>query len=325
LTSLHWAQAGIVLLGVLHAAAAYAYFSRTRHALVWALAWLATAAGAAWAIGPYPALATLAFAAAVVGWTLWWASIRALPRRTWIPENERQATGEITGSVITIRNVRNFDWRSKEDFDARWEDGPGVRFDLDAIDAVDLFVCTWGDPRIAHLIVSFVFRGQPPLAFSIETRRESDESWTALAGFMKAFELIVVAARETDVIRLRTHIRGETVRRYRLRTTPSMRKKLLVRYVREMNALAARPRFYNTLFANCTTEVARIVRASGRQLPWAWPIVVSGYVPRYFQGKGLIDPSRPFEQVEREADIGARARDEASPLEFSERIRAPAA
>lgn len=322
---LTWPQAGILLLGVLHAAAAYAYFSRSRHALLWALGWLAVAATAAFALPILPRVSVGAFAAAVVLWTLWWLSLRAAGRRRWIAENEHQATGEISGDGVTLRYVRHFNWLDKEQFEARWDD---ARIDLGAIEAVDLFVCTWGDPRIAHLIVSFTFSGasgqaaQEPLAFSIETRREVDESWTALAGFVKSFELIIVAARETDVIRLRTHIRGETVRRYRLRTTPTMRRKLFVNYVREMNALARHPRFYNTLFANCTTEVARIVRASGRRLPWAWPIVVSGYVPRYFHRKGLIDPSRHFEEIEREADIGARARDEASPLAFSQRIRA---
>ena len=45
---------------------------------------------------------------------------------------------------------------------------------------------------------------------------------SGLAGFMKSFELIVIAARETDVVRVRTSIRRETVRRYRLVMTPAM-------------------------------------------------------------------------------------------------------
>jgi hypothetical protein len=316
-----WAQTAIVVLGALHALAAYAYFSRSRGAPAWALAWVAIAALAAWAMPVAPALTAAAFGAAVVLWTLWWLSIRALPRRAWAAENERQATGEVAGTNVVLHDVRHFEWRSRSEFEPRWET---AHFDLEALEAVDLFTSTWGEPRIAHLIVSFVFRnGQPPLAFSIETRREAHEAWTAFAGFMKAFELIIVAARETDVIRLRTHIRGEKVRRFRLRTTPSMRKQLFLQYVREMNALAARPRFYNTLFANCTTEVARILRTTGRRLPWGWPLVVSGHVPRYFHGLGLVDPtSEHFEAVERAADIGQRARDDASPLAFSQRIRA---
>lgn len=315
-----WPQAAIVLLGVLHALAAYAYFSRKRFALLWALGWLALAATAAWALPRAPGWTAAAFAVAVLGWTAWWASLRALPRRHWVAENARQATGSVAGSTVTLRDVRDFHWRSSKEFDERWE--TEVRLELDALEAVDLFVCTWGDPRIAHLIVSFVVRGAPAIAFSIETRREVDESWSAFAGFMKAFELIIIAARERDVVRVRTNVRRETVHRYRLVTTPKMRARLLQQYVHEMNALARRPRYYNTLFANCTTEVARILRATGRRLPWAWPLVASGGVPRYFHRRGLIDPARPFEAIAAEADIGARARDEAAGSDFSARIRA---
>ena len=318
-----WSQSAIVLLGVLHALAAYAYFSRKRFALLWALGWLALAAAAAWALPVAPGWTAAAFALTVLGWTAWWASLRALPQRQWVIENARQATGTVHGRTVTLRDVRDFQWRSSKDFEARWESE--VRIDLDALEAVDLFVCTWGDPRIAHLIVSFVVRGAPAIAFSIETRRELDESWTALAGFMKAFELIIIAARERDVVRVRTNVRRETVRRFRLITTPQMRTRLLQQYVREMNALARRPRYYNTLFANCTTEVARILRAAGRRLPWAWPLVASGLVPRYFHRRGLIDRTRPFEALAAEADIGERARDALAGddgSDFSARIRA---
>lgn len=317
-----WPQAAIVLLGVLHALAAYAYFSRKRFALLWAMGWLAIAATAAWTLPRAPGWTAAAFAVAVLGWTAWWVSLRALPRRHWVAENARQATGSVAGGTATLRDVRDFHWRSSKDFDERWDSD--VRIELDALEAVDLFVCTWGDPRIAHLIVSFVVRGAPAIAFSIETRREVDESWSAFAGFMKAFELIIIAARERDVVRVRTNVRRETVHRYRLATTPEMRARLLQQYVHEMNALARRPRYYNTLFANCTTEVARIVRASGRRLPWAWPLVASGLVPRYFHHRGLILDARPFAAIVAEADIGERARAETAGDDgsgYSDRIR----
>ena len=318
-----WSQAAIVLLGVLHALAAYAYFSRKRFALVWALGWLAVAAAAAWWLPLAPGWAAAAFALAVLGWTAWWASLRALPRRRWVADNARQATGTVQGQRVVLHDVRDFHWRSNQDFDAHWQGE--VPIELDALEAVDLFVCTWGDPRIAHLIVSFVVRDAPAIAFSIETRREQDESWSALAGFMKAFELIIIAARERDVVRVRTNVRRETVSRWRLVTTAKMRERLLLQYLREMNALARRPRYYNTLFANCTTEVARILRASGRRLPWAWSLVASGLVPRYFHRRGLIDDARPFEAMAAEADIGERARTEEPGDDgsgYSARIRA---
>ena len=314
-------QGGILFLGLLHAAAAYFYFSRTRHALLWAAGWIVLSVVAALTLRTQPLVAFAAFATAILLWTAWWASIRARPNRSWVAENARQATAELAGRELRIKDLRNFRWLAKNQFDARWED---ATVNLDAIEAADLFVSTWGDPRIAHLIVSFVIRGAEPLAFSIETRRETDESWSSLAGFMKSYELICIAARETDVIRVRTNIRGETVRRYRLGLTPAMCRKLFMHYVDEMNALARRPRFYNTLFANCTTEIVRILRAAGRRLPWAPAVVVlTGQAPRYFHAKGLLEPGRSFEEIEAGADIGARARaaDAMAPAQFSARIR----
>lgn len=313
-----WGQAAIGFLGVLHAAAAFFYFSKARHAAVWAAAWLLFAGFGAWWLPVRPGSSLLVFGGAVVLWTLWWASIRALPRRQWVEENAYQATGEIEGDRLVIHNLRNFHWRGRHDYSPRWEEAV---YDLNGLEALDLFVSTWADPRVAHLIVSFVFRSSPPLAFSIETRRETTENWSSLAGFMKSYELIIIAAPEADLVRVRTNIRGETVHRYRLLSTPMMRRHLLIQYVKEMNRLAARPRFYNTIFSNCTTEVARIMRAAGRRIPFAWPIVVSGYVPEYFYRVGLIDASRPFAAIQAAADIGARARDENGHPDFSTRIR----
>lgn len=313
-----WARLGILLLGLLHSAAAYFYFSRSRHAAIWAVGWIAFAAATAWLLPERPLAAYALFAVAIVLWTIWWASIRALPRRQWVEENARQGTGEVADNLVTIRNLRAFEWRGRHEYEPRWEDAV---FDMDTLEAVDLFTSTWGDRRIAHLMVSFVFRGAGPLAFSIETRRETDEFWTGLAGFMKSFELIVIVARETDVVRVRTNIRLETVHRYRLVLSPAVRRRLLIRYVGELNAVAKRPRFYNTLFANCTTEVARLLRASGAALPWSASLLLSGLVPRYFYRIGLIGNTRPFAEVEREAEIGEQARDQAGDPDFSRRIR----
>lgn len=315
-----WGQLAIGGLGVLHAAAAYFYFSRTRNAPAWAAGWLVLA-GACVHFLPHAPIATLlVFGLALGSWTLWWASLPALPARDWVVENALQATGEISGDRLVVHNVRNFDWRGRRDFAARWEER---HYDLTTLVALDLFVSTWADPRVAHLILSFVFETAPPLAFSIETRRETREKWSGLAGLMKSYELIIIAADERDVIRVRSNVRGERVHRYRIESNPAMRRELLQQYVHAMNVIAERPRYYNTLFGNCTTEIARIVHASGRPVPLDWRLLVSGYVPQYLYRHGLLDRSRPFEALAATADIGARAGAADADPAFWQRIRAP--
>ena len=308
----------MLLLGGLHAAAAYFYFSKEGRAWPWALAWgvFTVACVALHSVSPHAAM--LVFLLAILAWTLWWDSIRATVSLGWVVENARQATADIVDDVLIVRDLRNFEWLGGRDCVPRWE----VRqYPLGHLVAIDLFASTWGDPRVAHLIVSFVFSDIAPLAFSIETRREQRERWSMLAGFMKSYELILLAADERDVIRVRTNVRGEQVARYRLKSTPQMRRKLLSLYVEQMNSLARRPRFYNTLLRNCTTEVVRILGAAGRRVPLDWRVLVSGYVPRYLHELDMLEDTRPFAEVEADANIVAAAQQADDSVEFWKRIR----
>ncbi|MGR9108209.1 MAG: Lnb N-terminal periplasmic domain-containing protein [Gammaproteobacteria bacterium] len=316
-----WAQVVILLLGALHAVAAFFYFSKARHAAVWAGGWIVLAALCAWSLPRFPLTAGTGYFAALLTWTIWWESIHPLTKRDWVTENARQATGEIAEERLTIRNLRNFDWTGSHEFTVRWEDRT---YDLRNLTALDLFVCTWGDPNVAHLIVSFIFKDTLPLAFSIETRRETTEHWSMLAGFMRAYELIIIAADERDVIRVRTNIRRERVQRYRLRSNPAMRRKLLVQYIKSMNDLNCRPLFYNTVFRNCSTEVVRILRAAGLPAPIDWRILMSGHVPEYLRRLGLIDSRQPFDDMRENADIVALPRDANADPNYSTHIRSGA-
>lgn len=315
-----WLAAVMTALGVVHAAAAWFYFSKSGRAWPWALAWLVFTAACLGLRSQAPVAAALLMLTAIVLWTLWWKSIRAAAALGWVTENARQATAEIRDDVLVVRDLRNFEWLSGRDCVPRWE----VRhYPLGQLVAIDLFVSTWGDPRVAHLITSFVFSDVAPLAFSIETRREVTERWSMLAGFMKSYEIIMIAADERDVIRVRSNVRGEQVSRYRLKSTPQMRRKLLDLYVEQMNSLVRHPRFYNTVLRNCTTEVVRILSAAGRRVPPDWRVLVSGHVPEYLHELGLLEDSRPFAEVAADANIVAAAQAADDSVEFWKKIREP--
>ena len=58
----------------------------------------------------------------------------------------------------------------------------------------------------------------------------------------------------------------------------------------ETNTLADHPRFYNTLFDNCTNELAKIVRkANPAALPWYSLYVLPGYADYFLYDHGYID------------------------------------
>ena len=313
-----WQQALILLVGVAHAVAAFGYFSKARHGAVWAAAWIVLTLTVVALLPVVPAIAYGLIAGPVCLWTAWWAMIRPSTTRDWVAENAHQATAAVGGGILTVSNLRNFEWRGRRDIVEHWETR---HFDLAKLEAIDLFSCYWAGPHMAHMILSFSFTDGVPLAFSIETRREKSESWSTAAGFFKAYELIIVAADERDVVRVRSVVRGEHLERYRIIATPEIRRKLLDRYVLDMNALAVRPRFYHTIWTNCTTEIARLVRMTGTRAPIDWRILLSGHVPAYLYRAGLIDTKLTFAETKAAASIDAVARAADTADDFSRRIR----
>lgn len=294
-----WSQVFVLLIGAFHALAGFFHFSRKRHGGVWAAAWVSLTV--ATAVADSRALLAV-FVVIVVVWNAWWASLRPRLDRDWAPDVARQTTGSIEGGVLTVRDVRCFDWRTETEFEERWETRS---YELARLDSLELFASHWMGPAVAHLILSFGFEGSDQLAFSIEVRRQRDELWSNLAGFFKVYESVTIAADERDIIRLRTTVRREDVYLYRLESTPELRERLLRAYIADCNRLARTPRFYHTIITNCTTGIVRLVRAAGQRLPLDWRMIASGHVPEYLQKVGLVDGSRPFLEVKRGAAISA--------------------
>ena len=180
----------------------------------------------------------------VVAVAVWWTSIPPSNTRDWSPDVARTPRAAFHGTSVTIQNVRNFKYRSETDYDQRWETRT---YNLDRIRGVDLFLSFWGPTQIAHTIASWEFDDGQHLAISIETRKEKGESYSAVRGFFRQYELYYVVADERDLVGLRTNYRGEQVYLYRIRAPASEARALLVDYLNEVNRLMDHPRWYNAL------------------------------------------------------------------------------
>jgi len=263
-----------------------------------------------------------AFAAAFLLLLVWWSTIRPSNNRDWQPEVAVLPYATIDGDLITLHNMRNFEYRSETDFTPAYYD---KTFDLRRLDSVDLIATYWMGPTIAHIMLSFGFAGQDYVAFSIETRKERSEEYSTLKGFFRQYELYYVVADERDVLRVRTNYRKdppEDVYLFRVRGPTENARRVFMEYVRKINALKERPEFYNTLTTNCTINILMHTRVNPGHLAFSWKVLLSGYAPEYIYDNGRLDTSLPFEDLKKRSRINDAAQAADRAPDFSRRIRA---
>lgn len=254
---------------------------------------------------------------------IWWSFLQPSHERDWQFDVGRVPWAEVNGDIVTLHNVRNFDYRpdnKTEEKDARWETRT-VR--LSQITGLDAFLNFWGVSWMAHPILSFQFHNAPALAISIETRKEKGETYSALGGLYRQYELVYVVADERDVVRVRTNYRtGEDVYLYRTTFSKDQARKRFLEYIRSMNELRDHPRWYNAITANCTTAI-RSQRSVAAQDPWDLRILLNGRIDEMFYERGLlVTKGLSFPELRHRALINSIAKEADQDPDFARRIRA---
>ena len=310
---------GLVLLGLTAWAVAALYFDFRVSWLRMPLAALyALAAVAVWVFVKRRRLAVGLTAGGFVLVVVWWFTLRPSNERDWQPDVAVLSYADLQGNHVILHNIRNCDYRTETDFDVHYYD---KTFDLGKIRTADLYMVYWGSPYMAHTMVSFGFEGGDYVCFSIETRKEKGEGYSALRGLFRQFELIYIVGDERDLVRLRTNYRkGEEVYLYRLRGSPEQVGKFFLEYVDRLNSLHQRPEWYSALTDNCTTGI-RAQRAAAERAPWDWRMLVNGYGDRLLYERGLIATNLPLAELKERSHINARARAADRAPDFSRLIR----
>jgi len=320
----HWIASGLlVLVGLILTvwgfAALWFDFPQQRWKLpLIALYFLFLAIGLWWATGVQKKFAVVAVGFLAV--LIWWLSLKPSNNRDWQPDVAQTPWSEDHGDQVTIHNIRNCDYREEFNYTCQWDTRT---VSLSKINGMDIFITYWGSPWIAHPIVSFDIAGEAPLPMSIETRKEVGETYSAVRGFFRYYELIYIVSTERDVIRLRTNYRkDEEVYLFHTRASPQLAQAVFLDYLRRANALHKQPEWYNAATDNCTTNVAVHVRdAEHGILPLDWRILLNGKSDEMLYQEGYLAGDLPFAKLKEEAHINAAARAANNDPDFSIRVR----
>lgn len=282
-------------------AAAFAAFS------VWAL-WLSHRR-------PMPVVVMVVF----LGVVAWWIAIPPSHDRPWRPEVAVMPRAFIDGDRVRLSGVRNFDYRTRDDFTVRYEEREVL---LSHLTGLDFYISYWSEGPVGHTFLSFIFDNAPPLSISIETRPEVGEGFNPLASLFKQFELIYVVGNEHDIVGVRTNHRQETVYLYRLNTSAEDARRLLRVYLERINELADRPEWYHLLSNSCTINIIRYANAAGREGRFDIRHLLNGLIDSYLYHSGRVETTLPFDELRRRSLINEAAQAAEGASDFSQRIRA---
>lgn len=240
--------------------------------------------------------------------------------RQWRPEQSKLAWAEVVGDQFTIRNIRNNQYVTEDQFVPRYYDR---QIRLGQIQSVDYVVVPFPtQPNLAHTMLSFGVNDGSYITVSAEVRKEVGEDYSVVKGLGREYELMYVVGDERDLIRLRAAHRNNEVYVYPTVATPAQSQQLFGNMMARANMLAANPEFYNTLTNNCTTAIrAHINELKPNRIANAWQVLLPGHSDRYAYDLGLLDQRIPFEDLKQASNVSRLAKEFYDSPGFSSRIR----
>ncbi len=260
----------------------------------------------------------IAFAGLFVVVLGWFFSIRPSNDREWLTDVAVLPYADIDGDHVTIHNIRNFHYTSAD------EGTPGYydkTFDLSKLRTVDYILSYWSGKAIAHSMAAFEFDDNQYLAISIETRKEKGESYSAVQGFFRQYELTYVIADERDVLKVRTDFRNEDVYVFRTKVPQRNARILLLSYLKSANQLKETPEFYNALTTNCATSILPHMQEYDPTARISLSVILNGYSAKGAYERGGLDQRYSWDELERRCHINQAALAAGDSPDFSTLIR----
>jgi hypothetical protein len=246
---------------------------------------------------------------------VWWFCQKPSHDRNWDPSVAVLPRATIQGDVVTIENVRNFEYRSLDDFTPRYETRT-VR--LSNLRGADMILFNWGSRWMSHPVLVFDFGEDGRICISIEVRYRKDQKFAIVRSLYRQQELIFLVSEERDAILRRTKYgKPQTARLYRMAVSLDTVRVAFLDYIDAINNLHKNPRWYHGVSANCTTTFYRLPNSR-----WFLDlrVLVNGRLDRALYNDGRLDSSLPFDELRRLALINDIA-NAAPEADFGEYLR----
>ncbi|HRE45586.1 MAG TPA: DUF4105 domain-containing protein [Terricaulis sp.] len=215
--------------------------------------------------------------------------------RDWYPYLGRTADVTLRENGFSVTPVSDWSYAREGETAQTYTD---AAFDFDQLRNVWFVLEPQpGSQLAAHTLLLFEFEGDRLLGLTIEARREVGEEYSALWGLFNAFELAYVWGSARDFLTRRTVMLDHEVFVYPTDITNREKRALLRTLLERTEQLETRARYYNTIFSNCTNELAK---AAG--FPWAPAFVLTGRSDEYLFSRGII-PGSSFAEARPQSDM----------------------
>jgi Domain of unknown function (DUF4105) len=229
---------------------------------------------------------------------VWWFRLKPSHQREWDPCVVLMPRAVREGDAVTIENIRNFEYKSLNDFDPRYETRT---YHLANLKGVDIIFFNWGFALMSHPVLVFDFGPDGRICMSIEVRFRKGQRFSITRSLYRQQELIFLAADERDAILRRTkHGRPQQAHLYRFNSTPEELRSTFLDYVATINSLYETPRWYHGLTANCTTSFYRMPNSRCRL---DWRVLANGRLDRALYEDGRLDRTLTFQELRRIAHL----------------------
>lgn len=206
----------------------------------------------------------------------------------WQTPWEHAPKFSIEGDTLTIRNLRDFRYRSEQDYDPVWRT---ESYNLSTLTGAEFAECHWdGMEAICHTMISFSFADGKHLVVSAETRLPEGETQNAIGGLYKRYGLVYLFGTEEDIYALRTNYRHEDLLLMPMDITPEGARKMLLHFVQQAEEAEADHTAYNTVSNNCSSGVMRTFRHMAPNMPSYYDLapVHNGSISRLLYKHGAL-------------------------------------